>query len=256
MNKISLIISFVVMFVLSGNAQTASSGKAPAASSGKAPAASSGKALTKNVRVGLKIGPSIDWASSGSPETESKAPGMGLNMGLILDYYLTDYFAVSSGLNFNAFCMMRYRFTDYRIPENFLEETNVWVLRRLKGCNLEIPVKVKGKFNVVDSFDAFVEVGCGLGFNLKDRCKDEFKFYGRPPFADEFYVDCTNQYRAFQPSLLFGVGAEYEINSKLSAFVQLTFDHAFTNAFVKSLEKQTGSIVRNNYIGIEVGIMH
>jgi len=246
MKKISLIISFVVLFALAGNAQTASSGKAPAASSVNA--------LTKNVRVGLKIGPSIDWASSGSPETESKAPGVGLNMGLILDYYLTDYFAVSSGLNFNAF-RMKYQFTDYRRPEDFLEETNVSVLRRVKGCNLEIPVKIKGKFNVVESFDAFVEVGCGLGFNLKDRCKDEFEFYWTD-YTDERFVDCTNQYRAFQPSLLFGVGAEYEINSKLSAFVQLTFDHAFSNAFVKSLEKQTGSIVRNNYIGIEVGIMH
>jgi hypothetical protein len=175
-------------------------------------------------------------------------------MGLILDYYLTDYFAVSSGLNFNAF-RMKYQFTDYRRPEDFLEETNVSVLRRVKGCNLEIPVKIKGKFNVVESFDAFVEVGCGLGFNLKDRCKDEFEFYWTD-YTDERFVDCTNQYRAFQPSLLFGVGAEYEINSKLSAFVQLTFDHAFSNAFVKSLEKQTGSIVRNNYIGIEVGIMH
>ena len=132
---------------------------------------------------------------------------------------------------------------------------NVSVLRRVKGCNLEIPIKIKGKFNVADLFDAYVEAGCGLGFNLKDRCKDEFDFYWTH-YADERYVDCTNQYRAFQPSLLFGIGAEYEINSKLSAFVQLTFDHAFTNAFVKSLEKQTGSIVRNNYIGIEVGVMH
>ena len=41
-----------------------------------------------------------------------------------------------------------------------------------------------------------------------------------------------------------------------SAFAQLTFDHAFSNAFVRSLEKQTGSIIRNNYIGIEIGIMH
>ena len=230
MKKISLIISFVVLFALGGKAQI------------------------DNLRIGLKIGPSIDWASSGSPETESKAPGVGLNMGLILDYYLTDYFAVSSGLNFNAF-RMKYQFTDYRRPEDFLEETNVSVLRRVKGCNLEIPIKIKGKFNVADLFDAYVEAGCGLGFNLKDRCKDEFDFYWTH-YSDERYVDCTNQYRAFQPSLLFGVGAEYEINSKLSAFVQLTFDHAFSNTFVKSLEKQTGSIVRSNYIGIEVGIMH
>ena len=247
MKKTSLIISFVVLFVLSGNAQTASSGNAPTTSS-------SANALTKNVRVGLKIGPSIDWASSGSVETENKAPGVGLNMGIVLDYYLTNNFSVSSGLDLKAF-RMKYQFVDYRRPEDFLEETNVPVLRRVKGCNLEIPIKIKGKFNVVDSFDAYVEAGCGLGFNLKDRCRDEFDFYWTD-YADVRYVDCTNQYRAFQPSLLFGVGAEYEINQKLSAFVQLSFEHAFTNAFVKSLETQTGSIIRNNYIGIEVGVMH
>ena len=246
MKKISLIISFVMLFVLSGNAQTASSGNAQTASSGNA--------LTKNVRVGLKIGPSIDWASSGSVETENKGVHLGLNMGIILDYYLSSHFAVSSGLNLNVF-RMKYQFVDYRRPKDFLEETNVSVLRRMKGCNLEIPVMLKGRFNVAESFDAYVEAGCAFGFNLKDRCKDEFEFYWTD-YADLSYVDCTNQYRAFQPSLLFGVGAEYVINPKLSAFIQLTFDHAFSNAFVKSLEKQTGSIVRNNYIGIEVGFMH
>jgi hypothetical protein len=56
--------------------------------------------------------------------------------------------------------------------------------------------------------------------------------------------------------MIFGLGAEYEINRNLSIFAQLTFDHAFSNAFVNVLEKQTGSILRNNYIGIEVGVMH
>jgi hypothetical protein len=70
------------------------------------------------------------------------------------------------------------------------------------------------------------------------------------------YVDCTNQYRPLQLSMIFGLGAEYEISHDISAFAQLTFDHAFSNAFVRSLEKQTGSIIRNNYFGVEIGIMH
>jgi len=41
----------------------------------------------------------------------------------------------------------------------------------------------------------------------------------------------------------------------LCTFVQISFDHAFSNAFVRSLEKQTGSILRNNFIGVEAGIM-
>ena len=230
MKKISLIISFVVLFSLAGNAQI------------------------DNLRIGLKIGPSFDWASSGSTMTENKGMGIGLNMGAVLDYYFTGNIAVSSGLNINLF-RMRYNFTDYRRPDGFLEEANVMVQRRVKGSNLEIPIMLKGKYTIADLFDAYIEAGCGLGFNLKDRCKDEFDFYWTH-YADERYVDCTNQYRAFQPSLLFGVGVEYEINEKLDAFVQLSFNHAFANAFVKSLERQTGSIIRNNYIGIEFGVMY
>ena len=51
MKKISLIISFVVLFSLAGNAQI------------------------DNLRIGFKIGPSLDWASSGSIETENKGVG-------------------------------------------------------------------------------------------------------------------------------------------------------------------------------------
>ena len=230
MKKISLIISFVVLFALGGNAQV------------------------ENLRVGLKIGPSMDWAGSGSVATANRGLGVGLNTGVVLDYYFTDHFAVSSGLNFNLF-RMKYDFVDYRRVEDFLEEANVPVQRKAKGSNLEIPIKFKAKYNVADLFDAYVEAGCALGFNLKDYGRDDFDFYWTH-VRGERYVDCTNQYRAFQPSIVFGVGAEYEINSKFSVFAQLTFDHALVNAFAKSLAEQTGSIIRNNYIGFEVGVMH
>jgi hypothetical protein len=55
--------------------------------------------------------------------------------------------------------------------------------------------------------------------------------------------------------MIFGLGTEFEINRNLSAFAQLTFDHSFSNAFVSSLEKQTGSVLRNNYVGLEFGIL-
>ena len=230
MKKISLIISFVVLFAFGGKAQSG------------------------DVRVGLKLGPSFDWAGSGSVQAENEGVRLGFNAGLVLDYYLTDHIAVSSGMNYNFF-RMKYRFTDYRRTDDFLDETNVSVLRRLKAANLEIPLKFKIKFGVAEAVDAYVEAGGCLGFNLKDYCKDEFSLYWTD-YDGEVYEDCTSQYRAFQPSLVFGLGAEYEINRNLSAFVQLAFNHAVFNAFVSSLEKQTGSILRNNFIGVEVGLMH
>lgn len=230
MKKISLIISFVVLFVLGGNAQSG------------------------DFRFGLKLGPSFDWASSGSVQAENKGMRMGFNAGLVLDYYLTDHIAASSGINYNSL-RMKYSFTDYRRAEDFLEEANMTVLRRLKASSIEIPIQLKVQFDVADSFGAYVQVGGGLGFNLKDYVKDEYIFYWNE-YNSEAYEDYTNQYRAFQPTMMFGLGAEYGISRNLSAFAQLTFNHAFVNAFVSSLEKLTGSILRNNFIGVEVGLMY
>lgn len=207
-----------------------------------------------NVRLGIKLGPTIDWASSGSTAATNDGIRLGGNLGLVCDYYLTSNVAVSSGVDFN-FLRLKYTFVDHRRAEDFLEESNISMSRRLKAYNIEIPLKFKVRMDVLDSFKAYAEAGAGLSLNCKDYGKDSYTFYWAS-YEGESYVDCTNQYRPLQLSMIFGLGAEYEINRKLSAFVQLTFDHAFSNAFVNSLEKQTGSILRNNYIGIEVGVMH
>jgi hypothetical protein len=225
MKRISLIISFVVVVAMSGYAQT---------------------------RIGLKFGPTFNWASSGSIAAKNDGLGLGFRTGLVVDYHLTENIAVSSGANLNLI-RMKYTFTDHRYVDDFLEKTDVHVARRLKAINVEVPLKIKVKFDIVDSFKAFVEAGGGMSFNVRDIGKDHYTFYW---VSSERYNDCTNQYRLFQASMVFGVGAEYEINRNLSAFVQLTFDHAFTNTFVKTLEQQTGSILRNNFIGLEVGVMH
>ena len=230
MRKILLIISLVSVFVVGANAQTG------------------------NVRLGIKFGPTIDWASSGSTAATNNGIRLGGNLGLVCDYYFTDNVAVSSGANFNLL-RMKYTFVDYRRAEDFLEEANMSVSRRLNATNIDIPVKLKVRMDVFDSFKAYAEAGAGLSLNCKDYGKDSYSFYWTS-YEGQSYVDCTNQYRPLQLSMIFGLGAEYEINRNLSIFAQLTFDHAFSNAFVNSLEKQTGCILRNNYIGIEIGFMH
>ncbi len=230
MRKTLLIISLVALVSLVANAQT------------------------RNVRYGIKFGPTFDWASSGSIAATNDGFRLGANMGLVYDYYLTRNFAVSSGVNLNVL-RLKYTFTDRRRVEDFLEEASVQVSRRLNATNIEIPVKAKLRFDVSDSFKVYTEAGASLSFNSKDYGKDNYDFYWVTSEGGS-YVDCTNQYRPLQLSMVFGLGVEYEINRNFSAFAQLTFDHALSNAFVRSLEKQTGSVVRNNFVGVEVGIMH
>ncbi len=230
MRKTLLIISLVTFVALNVNAQP------------------------NGASIGVKAGPTIDWASSGSAAVKSEGLRIGYGVGLVYDYYLSDHFAVSSGVNLN-FLRMKYSFIDRRRSDDFLEEANIWVNRRMKATNIEIPLKGKVKVEVFDSFAAYVEAGGGLSFNCKDFVKDEYSFYWVSAESQNF-VDCSNQYRVMQLSMIFGLGAEYEINQKLTAFAQLTFDHAFSNTFINSIEKQTGSILRNNFIGIEVGVLY
>ena len=200
MRRILLIFSLVVMFATMGNAQP------------------------KDVRFGLKVGPTFDWASSGSTATKNDGMRVGFSVGVIHDRYFNDHVAISSGVNLNLL-RMKYSFTDRRLVEDFLEDANVMVSRQLKATN-----------------------------NIKDLGKDSYEFYWVSSDG-KTYDNCSYQYRLLQLSMVFGLGAEYEINRNLCTFVQISFDHAFSNAFVHSLEKQTGSILRNNFIGVEAGIM-
>jgi len=230
MRKTLLIISLVAAITLGANAQT------------------------RDFRIGIKFGPTFDWASAGSTAAFSDGVRLGANMGLVYDYYFANNFAFSSGANFKLL-RMKYTFTDHRRVEDFLENANVSVSRRLNASNIEIPIKLKGRFDVANLFFLYVEAGAGLSYNCKDYGKDSYKFYW-VEFDGQEYEDCTNQYRPLQLSMVFGLGAEYEINNNFSAFAQVTFDHSFSNAFVSSLEKQTGSILRNNFVGLEFGIMY
>lgn len=210
-------------------------------------------AQTKENRLGVKVGPTLDWASAGSTAAHNDGLRLGFNVGLVYDHYFTNNIAVSSGVNL-SYLRMKYTFTDRRFVDDFLEKANVSVSRRLKTTNVEIPLKAKLRFDVLDLFAAYVEAGGALGFNVRDLAKDSYSFYWVSS-DDETYVDRTDQYRLLQLSMVFGLGAEYEISHNLSVFAQLTFDHSFSNAFVSSLEKLTGSVLRSNYAGLEVGVM-
>ena len=231
MKKIALIISLVALFAFNGNAQQ------------------------KKYVFGLKLGPNVGWAASGSTETSNDHARLGFAFGGIVDHYFSEHVALSSGLNLNLL-HMDYTFTDYRTATNFLEEVKVPVSRSFKGSYLEVPLKLKVKVGIVDSWDSFVEAGVGISYNYAAKVKDSFKDPFGEVYEDKSYNnDYFYQYRWFQTSLNFGAGAMFEVNSKFSLFAQLTFNHALSNSFNKATQEQTGSIIRTNFIGLEIGII-
>ena len=230
MKKIFLIISLLAFFTIESNAQI------------------------RPIKFGFKMGPSLDWASSGSTATSNEGVKLGYGAGLVIDCYFTNNVALSSGLDYN-FLRMKYQFTDNRMADNFLEMGLIPVNRHVRSTYFEIPLKGKVKMEVVDSWDAYVEAGLGLGLNYSDMAKDEYDFHWAH-YADPEYADYSYQYRLLQASLCFGLGTQFEINPKLSLFAQLTLHHSLSNTFTHQMQKETGSILNANFVGIEVGFLH
>ena len=230
MKKIALIISLVALFAINGNAQQ------------------------KKYAFGLKLGPNVGWAASGSTETSNDHARLGFAFGGIIDRNFSQHVAFSTGLNLNLL-RMDYTFADYRTTSDFLEGAKVPVSRRFKGSYLEVPLKLKVKVNIVDSWKAFVEAGVGFSYPFSAKGKDTFEDPFGEAYKDTSYKDdYFYQYRWIQTALNFGAGAIFEVNSKFSLFAQLTFNHALSNSFSKTIEQQTGSIIRTNFIGLEIGI--
>lgn len=213
-----------------------------------------GKAQYKTNVIGVKLGPSLDWVSPGSADVERIGMGLGFDVGVVAEHYFTPNIAFASGLEFYL-TQTHYKFTDSRIVENFLEEALVPVDRTARASYLEVPLKAKVKMEIIDSWQAYVEAGIGLGMNLRDYGRDEFNFYG-VAYADESYKDYSYQYRLLQASVLFGLGVEFEINRSLSLFAQLSAHHSLSNAFIREMEKQTGSNLKMNFVGLEIGVLH
>lgn len=229
MKRIFLIISLLIIFTMNGNAQS------------------------KSLLFGLKIGPNVNWVSTKSTAGNNLGIQFGYHVGLVVDYRLTNNFYISSGLNFNNL-RLKYQFTDYRLVPNFLEYTNVSVDRKFKGYYFEIPLKIKVKTEILDSWKPYVEAGMSLSINNRAKALDNYNFYGIA-IDEEEYSDHSNSYRLLQGAIVFGVGTEYLINRNFSCFVQATFDHSLSNTFVSTLAKQTGSDLNTNFVGLEVGIL-
>lgn len=229
MKKIALIISMVALFSIGGYAQV------------------------KTHSFGLKFGPNICWGGSGSTSTHSDHARMGFSVGGFVDNFITPHVAITTGLNLNLMSM-DYTFEGSKTAADFLEEAKVPVSRRFKGSYLELPLKLKVKIGIVDSWNAYAEAGVGFSYNFSDKGKDTYNDPFGLPHQDATYQDYGYDYRMIQTALNFGVGAMYEISSNFNVFAQITVNNALSNTFNKNMQVETGSIIRTNFIGLEIGI--
>lgn len=208
----------------------------------------------KEYVFGLKMGPSWNWMSSGNQSVSNNQTLVSFNYGLFVERYLSEKFAISSGLTMNH-VRGDYDFRAKRsILESVMPEYDVNVTRSLKATYLCIPALFKAKIVELGDFDCFVTGGLDFGLRLKAEAKDDY-LIGVYYHHDQDYSDVKKEYKQLHASFDLGLGTEYQIRNSVKVFGQFVYNRAITNLTSLDYSKNNGPVLLPNYFAFEFGVL-
>lgn len=208
----------------------------------------------KEYVFGLKMGPSWNWMSSGNQSAVNNQTLVSFNYGLFCERYLTEKFAISSGLTMNH-VRGDYDFYAKRSTlDGVMPEYDVNVTRSLKATYLCIPVLFKAKIVEIGDFDCFVMGGLDFGLRLKAKAKDDY-LIGVYHHHDQDYANVKKEFKQLHSSFDLGLGTEYQIRKSVKVFGQFVYNRAITNLTSLDYSKNNGPVLLPNYFAFEFGVL-
>ena len=219
----------------------------------------------KGFAFGFKLGPGFDWTGSTTGGAVNEGTKVGMNFGLVGEFYFAENYAIVSGINVNL-NRGHYSFQD-GVLDSLANLQTYNVDRMYKGTVYEIPLMLKMVTNQFGSFPMryYAQVGAGVGYAQKVKVADAFDGVDRP----ETYTASNKEFSNLRVALKAGIGAQYSIDETMRLFLGLTFSHDFVNN-INSIspnhyryyqgnkqigERETRLNLLQNRFGIEVGVL-
>lgn len=219
---------------------------------------------------GFKLGPGFDWTGSTTEAAKSQGMRVGFGVGVVMEYYFADNYAIVTGVNVN---MNRghYSFENGRMvmgADSISVMETYPVDRMFKSTVYEIPLMLKMMTNELGNLPlrAYAQVGAGIGYAQKVKVKDGIDGADMP----DTYTTTDKEFSNLRASLKIGAGAQYAIDESTRVFAGLYFSHDFLNNINSITPNYYGNYYENgedigdrevklnmlqNRIGIEVGIL-
>ena len=200
----------------------------------------------KNFTFGLTASPSIGWFKSGTTDYSSEGSVIGFTYGLVGDFHLGSFYAVSTGLNISSFGG-KLGFRDRIVGQGDLDLERLYRVRYL-----ELPVTIKLHTQQIGYFTYYGRFGFAPGVNLKSTAKDTFVV------GNIYTVEYDNKRDTplLRTALVVGLGTEYSLGGRMSIFGGLTYNNGFTNN-LKTRNQLTGRrpSANANYVMLNLGIL-
>jgi hypothetical protein len=204
-------------------------------------------------RFGLKAAPSLSWMRPETRGYESEGVKLGFTYGVISDFSLGEFYAVSTGLQISSFGG-KLKFPHRHDTFGDGERTREYSLRYL-----EIPLLLKMHTQEIGYITYFGQFGFSPGMNLRAYADDRSRYQpiGASPITitdDE--VDIKGETPFFRLALVVGLGMEYSLGGRTALLGGLTFNNGFTNV-LKGNNPVTGrkQSAVTNYLELTLGVM-
>lgn len=195
------------------------------------------------LRFGVFIGPNISWMKATANKSDdrqynvkSNGSRTGYAWGLMLDYFFTENYGLSTGFHFNT--------TGGRIVSTFNNAMPVPTDAYVKFADfnyrlqyIELPLNFKVKSDeITQGLKAFGNIGLGMGINVSKKATYQVissrQVIGGPvdqvTAGDNEKITGTFSITPILFQLNVGGGVEYPVSDKISLYAGLFFNNGFT----------------------------
>lgn len=199
----------------------------------------SGAASAQYFELGLRAHPVYSWIKPSSDNLGSDGGRIGFSYGLVGDFYLSDRYTFSTGLEITSLGGKT------RQPD---EEGNT-VLTDYRLQYVEVPLTLRLQTDKQGPWVYYGLFGLEAGVNSKARADRTILDLSDPNLkTDLSKLDVNDEITAFRLGLAIGGGAIYDLSGSTRLLAGLTFNNGFTDVFEGNL-KGTAS-----YISLDIGV--
>lgn len=197
-----------------------------------------------NLRFTVFVDPKFTWMNSDYTSIENDGSKMGVNIGLNVDKFFADNYAIMTGVSINNVGgNLTFNYDDKVLSTNGGDEPlNNGSTVEYKLQYINVPLGLKLKTNEIGYWTFFTHLGLNSGINIKATAEvDDIELQNE---------NISKEVRLFNLGYYIGAGAEYSIGGNAAIVVGVTY----TNGFVDITDGQDSKVTLSN-IAIRLGIL-
>lgn len=176
----------------------------------------------ENVRIGIKVSPSISWLDVTHSDVVQGGASTKVGIGLTAHYNINSLLSITTAVNYA-------NFGGYVSDSKSFADLSTKDYYKINYSAIETPIGIKLKTPILNKYDYYVHGGVQTNFLM--RAKEQYfdANTGKKVREQDILTDYTH------PTVVGffgGIGAGYEIHSKLRIFAELQYKHMLTTVSI------------------------